>query len=130
MATWDDVTRLALALPGAEQGTAMGTPLAFRVGGRLFVWRRPLGKRDRAALGEAVPPEDPLGVRVEHLLAREVLIQDNPDVFFTIPHFDDYPAVLVRIEPIDLELLEEVITEAWLCRAPKTLVRDWEAERS
>jgi hypothetical protein len=65
---------------------------------------------------------------VEHLGAKEALIADDPDVFFTIPHFEGYPAVLVLIERIALDVLEEMIVEAWLARAPKRLAREY-AER-
>ena len=50
------------------------------------------------------------------------MLSDDPDVFFTTPHFDGYPAVLVRLERIGLEDLDEVVVEAWLARAPKRLV--------
>jgi hypothetical protein len=62
---------------------------------------------------------------VEHLVAKEALIADDPDVFFTIPHFDGYTAVLVQLERISVQELEEVIVEAWLARAPKRLGREY-----
>jgi hypothetical protein len=62
-----------------------------------------------------------LAARVEHLLAKEALLAEDSDVFFTTPHFDRTPAVLVRLERIAVAGLEEVITEAWLARAPKRL---------
>jgi hypothetical protein len=58
---------------------------------------------------------------VEHRIAKEALLADDAEVFFTTPHFDGYPAILVRLERISLELLEEVIVEAWLARAPTRL---------
>ena len=54
-------------------------------------------------------------------MAKEALLADDPGVYFTTPHFDGYPAVLVRLEEIGPEDLEELVTEAWLCRAPKQL---------
>ena len=62
-------------------------------------------------------------------MAKEALLADDPDLFFTIPHFDGYPAVLVRLEEIGVEDLEEVVTEAWLCRAPTKLVRAYMDEQ-
>jgi hypothetical protein len=59
---------------------------------------------------------------VEHLIAKEALLASEPDVFFTTPHFNGYPAVLVRMELIPADVLREVVVEAWLCRAPKRLV--------
>ena len=52
-------------------------------------------------------------------MAKDALIGDAPEIYFTTPHFDGYPAVLVRLEEIPLDELEELIVEAWLCRAPK-----------
>ena len=72
-------------------------------------------------LGDGAPDGPILGARVEHLVAKEALLADPSGVFFTIPHFDGYAAVLVLLDEIDLEGLDEVIVEAWLCRAPKRL---------
>jgi hypothetical protein len=126
MATWKDVSRLALALPEAEEGTTSGGHnRAWTVRQKLFVWERPLRKSDLVALGDAAPDGPILGARVEHLIAKEALLADASGVFFTTPHFDGYPAVLIRLPEIELDLLEEVVTEAWLARAPKRLVREF-----
>lgn len=61
--------------------------------------------------------------------AKEALISDAADVFFTTPHFDGYPAVLVRLELITVDVLEELIVEAWLNRAPKRMVNEYVANR-
>jgi hypothetical protein len=92
---------------------------------RGFVWERPLRKADLRALGDAAPTGPILGARVEHLVAKEALIADAPDIYFTTPHFDGYAAVLVRLERIPLDELRELIVEAWLTRAPKRLSRDY-----
>ena len=122
MADWDDVDRLALALPGATAGTSYGNR-AWKVGGKGFVWERPLRKTDLEALGDAAPEGPILGARVEHPVAKEALLADDPGVYFTTPHFDGYPAILVRLERIAVEDLEELIAEAWLARAPTRLAR-------
>ena len=71
-------------------------------------------------------PDGPiLGARVEHLGAKEALLADASGVFFTTPHFDGYPAILVRLDPIGVDALDEVIVEAWLCRAPKRLAQSY-----
>src|SRR3954465_5860702 len=93
--------------------------------GKLFVWERPLRDSDRRALGDAAPDGPILGARVEHLVAKEALLADDPGVYFTTPHFHGYPAVLVRLERIGLDDLEELVTEAWLARAPKRLVDEY-----
>jgi hypothetical protein len=127
MATWDVVRRLALSLPEAEERESRGRA-QWRVGEKLFVWERPLRASDLRALGDDAPAGPILGARVEHLVAKEALLADNPAVYFTTPHFDGYPAVLVRLEEIDEPELEELIVEAWLCRAPKRLARQYVQE--
>ena len=122
MAGWDDVRRIALALPEAEERPSYGGNASWRVRDKLFAWERPLRSSDREALGEAAPDGPILGVRVEHLLAKEVVLAAG-DVYFTTPHFDGYSAVLVVLDRIAMPELEEVITEAWLVRAPVRLAR-------
>ncbi len=122
MATWDDVRRIALSLPGAEEHNR-GEQCSWRVRDKLFVWERPLRKSDLVALGDAAPSGPILGARVEHLVAKEAMLADDPGVFFTTPHFDGYPAVLIRLEQIAPDLLEEVIVEAWLARAPARMAK-------
>ncbi|HEX3278498.1 MAG TPA: hypothetical protein VHR40_08250 [Thermoleophilaceae bacterium] len=122
MATWDDVRRIALELPEATEVISRERP-QWRVKDKLFVWERPLRQSDLKALGDSAPDGPILGARVEHLVAKEAMIADDPSVFFTTPHFDGYPAVLVQLEKIGLEDLREVIVEAWLARAPKRLAQ-------
>src|SRR5438128_1342640 len=64
-----------------------------------------------------------LAARVEHLGAKEALLADDPRVYFTTAHFDGYPAVLTRLQRITAEDLRELVTEAWLARAPQPLVK-------
>jgi hypothetical protein len=124
VATWDDVRRIALALPETSERLSRGLP-QWQVKDKLFVWDRPLRRADLEALGDEAPEGPILGARVEHLVAKEALLADNPDVFFTTPHFDGFPAVLVRLDRISVEDLREVIVEAWLDRAPKRLAREY-----
>ena len=128
MATWDDVERIALGLPETTEELAWGHR-HWKVRGKGFVWERPLRKSDLKALGDAAPDGPILGARVEHQVAKEALLADPSGVFFTIPHFDGYPAVLVLLDEIDLDGLDEVIVEAWLCRAPPKLAEAWLADR-
>jgi hypothetical protein len=129
MATWDDVRRLALALPETSEKTSYGTA-AWAVKDKGFVWERPLRKSDLRHLGDAAPDGPILGARVEHLVAKEALLADDPDVFFTTPHFDGYPAVLVRLERIGAGDLRELVVEAWLARAPARLAKAFVDESS
>ncbi len=127
MASFEDVRAVALALPHASERGEPGR-LQWRVADKLFVWERPLRPKEVAELGERALDGPVLGARVEHLIAKEALLANDPRVFFTTSHFKGYPAVLVRLDRIGLPLLEEVIVEAWLCRAPKREAERYEAE--
>ena len=118
MATWGDVRALALALPETDEAPSYGGAPAWKVKGKAFVWDRPLRRADLAALGDDAPQGAVLGVHVADVGVRDALIADEPEVFFTIPHLDGYPAVLVRLDAIGLDELAELVTDAWLARAP------------
>ena len=124
MSGWDDVRRVALALPEAEERESQGLR-QWRVKDKLFVWERPLRRSDLEALGDSAPDGPILGARVEHLVAKEALLADDSDVFFTTPHFNGYPAVLVRLDRIGADDLDELIVEAWLNRAPRRLAQGY-----
>ena len=124
MATWEDVAGIVGELPLTEERA----PHDWRVGKKLIAWERPLRKSDRealAALGIEPPEGDILGIRVADEGVKFALIADEPRVYFTTPHFDGYPAVLVNLAEIDELGLREVITEAWLTQAPKRLVEEF-----
>lgn len=125
MATWDDVARIVGELPL----TSEQSPRDWRVGKKLLAWERPLRPSDREALsarGIQVPEGDILGVWVSDEGVKFALVADEPTVYFTTPHFDGYSAVLVKLAEIDVRGLEELITEAWLARAPKKLVEEFQ----
>lgn len=128
VATWDDVRRIALGLPGTTERTSRDQD-QWRVGDKLFVWERPLRASDLAALGDAAPEGPILGARVPDLGAKDALIAAEPAVYLTTPHFDGYPAVLVRLDAITVPGLTELIVEAWLARAPRRLAREYLAAR-
>ncbi|OBH24617.1 hypothetical protein A5692_04540 [Mycobacterium sp. E342] len=127
MATWYDVAHIVreLAL------TSEPSPHDWRVGKKLLAWERPLRPSEREALardGSEPPGGDILGVRVSDEGVKFGLITDEPDVYFTTPHFDGYPVVLVRLAEISVRDLEELITEAWLTQAPRKLVQEFLAD--
>jgi hypothetical protein len=112
--TWDDVIAIGERFPGVELGTSYGTP-ALRVR-RKFMCRM---RTDPEALV----------MRVSDLGEKEALLQGQPDAFFTTPHYDGYPAVLIRLDAVDPEELSELIEEAWRMGAPKKLVAEYESAR-
>ena len=124
MATWDDVASVV----GELQLTEERSPHEWRVGKKLIAWERPLRKSDYdalAAVGVEPPRGDILGVRVADEGVKFALIADEPELYFTTPHFDGYPAVLVKLAAIDERGLRELIVEAWLIQAPKRLVQEF-----
>lgn len=123
MATWDDVRRLALALPESTEQAGGDGLLSWRIAGRMFVWERPLRASDLTALGESAPTGPVVGVRVPDEAAKHALVAGQPDYCFTTPHFDGYAAILVQLDHVPLVELEELVVEAWLDRAPRRLVK-------
>ena len=124
MTIWDEVRRIALGLPETSERVSRDLR-QWRVKDKLFVWERPLRKTDLKALGADAPEGPILGAYVEHMVAKEALLADKSGVFFTTPHFDGYPMVLVRLDQIGPDDLREVVVEAWLVRAPKRLAEDY-----
>ena len=124
MATWDEVASVV----GELQLTEERSPHEWRVGKKLIAWERPLRESDYDALtavGVEPPQGDILGVRVADEGVKFALIADEPELYFTTPHFDGYPAVLVKLAAIDERGLRELIVEAWLTQAPKHLVQEF-----
>jgi hypothetical protein len=111
MVTYDTVRELAMALPEAEEGTSYGAP-AFKVRRKMFVRLR---------------EEGVLVVRID-LADKEFLIRSRPGVYFTTPHYDGYPAVLVRLDAIGEEELTGLVRAAWRFVAPPRLAAQLERE--
>ena len=113
MPTWDDVVASGQRFPGVEVSTSYGTP-AMKVRGKLMCRMR--------------TEPDALVMRVSDLGEREALLQGQPEAFFSTPHYDGYPYVLVRLEAVDPVELDELIEEAWRIRAPKRLIAEHDRE--
>ena len=120
MATVDDVRRIALSLPETSERESRGS-LDWRVRDKGFVWERPLRRSDIEALGDRVPAGAVFAAHTADEGVKLALIADNPRVFFTTPHFDGYSAVLFELDHIGIDDLAELITDAWLARAPAKL---------
>ncbi len=120
---------MALELPQVTEGERHGNRTWY-VGKKAFAWERPFSKADIRRYGDETPPEGPiLAIRVADLHEKEAVLAANPEAFFTIPHFDGYPAVLVQLDRIDEPELTELVVEAWLDRAPKRLAAAYVASR-
>lgn len=128
MATWDDVRRLALALPETTERPAYGTP-AWRVRDRLFVWDRPLRGSDLAHLGPSAPIGQVLGVYTGDLAEKAALLASRPDVVLDVPHLHGHPVLLAQLDLLGLTELKELVVDAWLARAPARLAQEWLTDR-
>jgi hypothetical protein len=122
MATWRDVRRIALKLPGASEEVRSSGTSAWIVNKKFFAWERPLRRSDIAALGDRAPMGPILGVRTSDLEMKDVFLANDPKVFFTTPHFDGYAAVLIQLDKISTSQLKDAIVEAWLASAGKRAV--------
>ncbi|WP_144875019.1 MmcQ/YjbR family DNA-binding protein [Microbacterium sp. 1.5R] len=133
MATVEDVRAIALALPGVSErvGGHTGEP-AWRLPSGQIAWIRGPRATDLqqlAALGAAWPEGPVLAVRVGTQDEKQEMLAAEPDVLFTIPHFDGYAGLLVRLDAIDRDRLAEIIADAWLVRAPVLVAKRWLDER-
>jgi hypothetical protein len=130
VADLEDARRIALSLPDTlEYGDETGTGFSVRAGARnkgvAWVWNeRVEPKRPR------VPNPSVLAVRVANVHEKEALLALGRRELFTEPHYNGFPAVLVRLAEIEVEELEDLIVEAWRCQAPKRLVKAWDAEQA
>ena len=121
MVSLDEAARIASELPEVTTGESYGHR-TWAVGKKAFAWERPFSKADLRRFGDAKPPDGPiLAVRVEDLGEKEAVLAANPRSFFTIPHFDGYPAVLIQLKTVGKRALGEAIVDGWLACAPSKL---------
>lgn len=112
MASEEDVRELALSLPATTEKPSYGTP-GFRARDRLFA---------------RIREEGVLVLWRESEEEKEALVEAEPEKFFTTPHYDGYPNILVRLGAVDREELAELVEESWRLRAPESLVERFDRE--
>ena len=121
MATIADAARMALDLDEVSEGVRYGHR-AWSVDGKVFAWERPYSKADLRRFGDVTPPSQPVvAVTVEDLDVKEAILAQETPGFFTISHFDGYPAVLIELARVSDETLRDALLEAWLVCAPSRL---------
>jgi len=120
MPTQDDVRRIVLALPHTTEDES---DFRFGVAGKAIAW---VWLERIEPTKARVPNAQVVAIRVAHDSDKEPLIEMDPDAFFTEPHYNGFPAILVRLAAVDLELLEKLLTDAWRIQAPRRLVREFD----
>jgi hypothetical protein len=124
MADREDVRRIALALPEtseAEDHFAFSVLNKGKQKGFVWAWNERVAPKK-----PKVPSATVVAVRVADLFEKEALLASGEEKFFTEPHYNGFPAILVRLPLIDPDELQELIVDAWRCQAPKSLVSAWE----
>lgn len=125
MADLNDVRRISLTLPGVDDEHGFAVCRAGKYRGFAWTWNQKVHpKRPK------MPNPEVLAIRTDGLLPKDVLIASDPDKFFTEPHYDGYPAVLVHLDKIKLDELEDLLIDGWRCLAPKELVAQFDAEHN
>lgn len=120
MTCHDDIRKICARLPGAVEGNerfGYSVPNKGKHKGFLWSWAERVDPKKARVIND-----DVLAIIVPNLVAKEAILASDPEKYFTEPHYNGYPAVLVRLAAIEPEELEDLIVEAWRCKAPKELL--------
>lgn len=127
MADLNDLQRIALSLPETSQEEGRigfsvlnkGKPKGF-----AWAWMERIDPKK-----PKVPNPDVIAIRVRNTLEKEMLIDAQPTKFFTEPHYNGFPAILVRLAAVEVDELESLLINAWRCQAPPALVERFDQQR-
>ena len=123
MADQNDVRQIAMSLPDVTEGEGN---FSFKVAGKSFVWiylERIDPKKAR------VPNPKAVAIRISGEAEKQTLIASDPTKYFTTDHYNGYPAILVHLPQIELDELEDLLTDGWYLRAPKKLQQAFDTQR-
>ncbi len=127
MADLEDVARITAALPEVTDGERHGNRTWF-VRGKAFAWDRPFSRADIRRYGDQKPPAYPiLAVSVADLAEKEAVLAAHQDAFFTIPHFNGFAAILIKLSEVSEDALRDALTDGWLAVAPAELAAGYVA---
>lgn len=127
MADLPDLRRIALSFPETTQEEGR---IAFAVlnkgkpKGFAWVWLERIDPKKAR-----VPNPDVIAIRVRNNLEKEMLIEAEPTKFFTEPHYNGFPAILVRLAAVDVDELAALLLNAWRCQAPSAVVKNFDEQR-
>lgn len=127
--TYDDVAKIAMSLPEVTEGPRFSNRTWF-VAKKAFAWARPFSKADINRFGEdPIPNGEILAVSVENLHEKEAILAEGLPGFFTIEHFNNYPAVLIQLNKVRRADLGDAIVDGWLACAPNALAEAYLAKK-
>ncbi|MFS0734698.1 hypothetical protein ABC304_04630 [Microbacterium sp. 1P10UB] len=131
MADFSDIDAIARDLPDSEDGVeGHRGGRAWRASKGMYVWERPASQTDHAQLaelGRTWPDGTVVGVRVDGMEGKAQVLAAYDDVAFDTPHFAGYPAVLVRLDDIDVDRLRELVVDSWMLRTTAARRKEWAA---
>lgn len=121
MADLEVARQIGLSLPGTDGDDGFGVLNKGKHKGFAWTWKERIDPKKAR-----VENRDVLAIRTASLDEKEGILASDPEKFFTEPHYNNYPAVLVRLAKVDVDELRELLTDGWRCMAPKELVRRFE----
>lgn len=129
MVSLDDAGKIVASLPEVTEGARHGNRTWF-IGTKGFAWERPFSKADIKRFGDDTAPDGPIiAVRTGDLHEKEAILGDGIPGFFTIEHFNNYPALLIQLKVVREAALRDAIVDAWLTCAPPALAEAYLATR-
>ena len=128
MVEQEDVRRIATSLPGVSEGTDRFAFSVMNKGkwkGFAWSWAERVDPKKNRVINDRV-----LAIRVDGEAEKQSLIAADPDKFFTEPHYNGFPAILVRLAAIEVDELEELLIDGWRLQAPRAAVKEYDASHA